>query len=137
MLHCVLIVLLNDHTLSLVPLHLCPSLHFMHFNSCVCSIAPLVASAFPFVCVCHALHPALRLASLCCMFHLCIFACLCLCVSVFLCISIKLHHCALCYCIVLTSFRFTNFILHLHSLTSAFLGATELQQHSHFVTTCI
>ena len=105
MLHCVLIVLLNDHTLSLVPLCLCPRLHFAHFDGCVHSIAPLVVLAFPFVHVCCALCPALCLASLCCMFCLCISACLHLGVSVFLCISIKLCHCALCYC-VLTLFCF-------------------------------
>ena len=72
-LHCILIVHLDNHTLSLVPLHLCPCLCFTHFDSCVCGIAPLVASAFPFVCVHHTLHPALCLVSLHCMFHLCVF----------------------------------------------------------------
>ena len=61
MLCCVLIVHLNDHTLSLLILHLCLCLHFVHFDGCVCGVAPLVASAFPFIHVCHTLHPVLHL----------------------------------------------------------------------------
>ena len=73
-LSCILIICLNDHTLPPVPLCLCLCSHFAHFNGCVCGVAPLVALAFPIVCVHCTLHPALCLVSLCCMFCLCIFA---------------------------------------------------------------
>ena len=100
MICCVLIVHLNDHTHSLLILHLCLWLHFVHFDGCVCGVAPLVASAFPFIHVCHTLHPVLHLASLHYMFHLCIFACLCLCIFAFLCVIIKLMslHTSLLHC---------------------------------------
>jgi hypothetical protein len=78
---------LFNHTLSLVLLCLCLCLHFVHFNGCVCGVAPLVALAFLFVCVHHTLHPALHLVSLHCMYCLCIFA------SVFPCFCVSPHHC--------------------------------------------
>ena len=78
----------HTHTLSLVLSRPCHCSCLMHFDGCVHSVAPLVLLAFPFVHVCCALHPALRLASLCCVFHLCIFACLCL--RIF---CISLHFC--------------------------------------------
>jgi hypothetical protein len=116
----------QPHTLSLVLSCLCHCSCFMHFDGCVCSIAPLVASAFPFVRVHRTLHPVLCLASLCCVFRLCIF-----CVFFMLLLNFVTAH----FIIALyhTLFRFANFILHLHLLTSAFLGTTELQWHSHFI----
>ena len=123
---CVLVVCLNDHTLSLLVSHLCLCLCFAHFNSCVCGVAPLVVSAFPFVHVHCALCPALYHCVLHCVSCLCVFGCPCLCISVFLrFIASLLNFIVMHFISVLFSLCFT-LSLCLHSLTSAFLGVTEL-----------
>jgi hypothetical protein len=91
------------------------------------------------ICLCSP-HTVSCVAS--CIFALCVLS-LCLCMSsspCFLCFSMSLsnfitaHFVIALYC---TSFRFANFVLHLHSLTLAFLGVTELRWHSQFIVACI
>ena len=114
------------HTLSLVPLCHCHCLCFAHFDGCVCSIAPL----FVFIMHC-ILHCVLCLCVACLVsVSLHVFISMFLCFSAFLLNFVTMHFVTALYH---TLFHFANFVLHLHSLTSAFLGTTELQRHSHFI----